>query len=135
MRKFGATCVAAGIYFTLPFVPTRLNTADDPTRDREVRQAWSIPRLGGLSNEDIQCLRSLPKLRRWASNWVRLVCGLYGFHGLEVFSQTGRLHGLPWLPVPRSSSLPAAYSPPGSTRLLFDLLNCCDFCGFNLRYL
>ena len=34
--RYGVLCIAGGLYFSLPFVPTRLNTSDDPTRDRPV---------------------------------------------------------------------------------------------------
>ena len=37
LRRFNAICVAAALYFNIPFCPTRLNIADDPTRDRPLR--------------------------------------------------------------------------------------------------
>ena len=78
LRRFCAISVACGLYFSVPFVPTRLNVADDPTRSVPLRQA-----SGGLCPFDwernaLYDLAMLPKLRRWASNWVRLILSLCG---------------------------------------------------------
>ena len=96
IKRFGATCVAAGLYFTLPFVPTRLNTSDDPTRDREVRSAWRTCCLDELTEEDCHALCTMPKLRRWASNWLRVVLCILDFRGAALVSPHRRLHGLQW---------------------------------------
>ena len=78
LRRFCAISVACGLYFSVPFVPTRLNVADDPTRSVPLRAA-----SGALSPFDwdvnaVYDLACLPKLRRWASNWVRLILSLCG---------------------------------------------------------
>ena len=38
LRCLNANMVASSIFMCIPFVPTRLNPADDPTRDRSVRK-------------------------------------------------------------------------------------------------
>ncbi len=37
LRRYNALCVAGGLYINVPFVPTRLNCSDDPTRDTPLR--------------------------------------------------------------------------------------------------
>ena len=78
LKKLGALAVGGGIYPILVFSPTRLNPADDPTRQKEIRgpvvglsivdwnqdEAWQAVSFGGL--------------KRFASNWCRLVVGLLG---------------------------------------------------------
>ena len=44
LRRLGATSISGGVYISTPFVPTRLNAADDPTRGAEIRKP--IPSLG-----------------------------------------------------------------------------------------
>ena len=78
LRRFCATCVAAFLFFAVPFVPTRLNPADDPTRDAPVRSSSGSFDLVDWTLEDVQALCCLPRLRRWASNWVRLTLSLRG---------------------------------------------------------
>ena len=78
LRRFASTCVASALYFCSPFVPTRLNASDDPTRDVPTRQASSSFVISDWSDEDLSRLLSLPKLRRWISNWVRLTLSLCG---------------------------------------------------------
>ena len=73
LRKLGALCVGAGLYFSLPFVPTRLNSSDDPTRGESLRERCEGLDLDSWSLAELYKLSQLPKLRRWASNWVRLV--------------------------------------------------------------
>lgn len=64
---------AADMYLSVPFVPTRLNGADDPTRDTPLR----TPEPSLLDHEwalsDIHKLGSHKPLRRWVSNWSRIV--------------------------------------------------------------
>ena len=38
LRRPNAHMIAASIFMCIPFVPTRLNPSDDPTRDRAVRE-------------------------------------------------------------------------------------------------
>ena len=94
--KYNAICLAGGLYFTLPFVPTGMNTSDDPTRGREVRSPGSNLNIADLDKEQIRALLAVPPLRRWASNWVRFVFGLTGFSLLDFQSPGRRNHGLAW---------------------------------------
>ena len=78
VRKHTALCVSAGLYFSIPYVPTRSNASDDPTRDRAVRENSSSIIDESWSREEIFDLASLPKVRRWAANWMRLVIAVLG---------------------------------------------------------
>ena len=82
LRRFNALCVAGVLYINVPFVPTRLNCADDPTRDAPLRSASSFD-ISEWDRADWYRLASLPKLRRWCSNWIRLVLALVGPGGLR----------------------------------------------------
>ena len=72
IARFGAVCVAAGLYFCLPFCPTRLNPADDPTRDVPIREGRESLSALSLSLMELYQLSKCRGLRRWAANWVRL---------------------------------------------------------------
>lgn len=83
LRRFNSICVAAALYFHIPFCPTRLNAADDPTRDRQLRLSSPGIGLSGLSRDELFDLFLHPKLKRWASNWTRLVLRVYGLDCLS----------------------------------------------------
>ena len=72
LRRVNAGLVAFGVYMVVPFCPTRHNTADDPTRDVELRSSCRGFGWEKMSAEDLVQLASFPPLRRWASNWLRL---------------------------------------------------------------
>ena len=80
LMKLNATMVAAGLYMHTPFCPTRLNVSDDPTRDVQLRPPASGLPISSLSREDLFRLATLPKLRRWAANWCRLLLRVAGLH-------------------------------------------------------
>ena len=112
LRRVGALCVAAGIYLNIPYSPTRLNVADDPTRDRTPRPAGSSLELCGWTRDEIFDLAALPKLKRWASNWVRLVLLTLGpqtlkLHDRSLFRQ-GEVRPAAW------------FNPWGNTNMKFD---------------
>lgn len=58
--------------------PTRLNVSDDPTRSVVLRSSSGSFDVSDWSDADLYRLAALPKLRRWASNWVRLLLSLCG---------------------------------------------------------
>ena len=103
LYRYNAVCLAGGLYFTLPYVPTRLNTSDDPTRDRAVRQSTSSIGIASASSDQARALLSLPPLRRWASNWVRVTLGLYGFGLLDFRHHGCRHHAIEWTSLGVSS--------------------------------
>ena len=110
LRRFCAVSVAAFLFFCTPFVPTRLNASDDPTRDVQIRSPSGVFTFSGWSQSDLGRLVGLPRLRRWASNWVRLVLSLCGPAPLYLsdrglFRQSFLAHGS--VKVPRSTCLPA----------------------------
>ena len=73
LRQICVLMIVGGLYGVTPFVPTRLNVADDPTRDRQPRPP--CPGLGSRSwsRSQLFALARLPLLKRSYSNWTRLV--------------------------------------------------------------
>ena len=70
--------VASGLHMVNPFCPTRLNCADDPTRDTPLRQPVQGFSWSNLSLQELWAIASLRLTKRWASNWIRLVLLLLG---------------------------------------------------------
>ena len=77
--------LARDIYMGWLFAPTRLNTADDPTRDVPVRKAFGLVLSDYLPQSDLQLLHSRA-VSRFAANWIRLVLLVYLVHGSEASS-------------------------------------------------
>ena len=83
LRRFNALCVAGGLYVNVPFVPTRLNVSDDPSRDAPLRSPSGSFDISEWDRADWYRVAEVPKLRRWCSNWVRLILSLVGPIGLR----------------------------------------------------
>ena len=93
LRRVNAHMIASSIFLFLPFCPTRLNPSDDPTRDKKVRDPIPGVNLDQWDDAQLFDLIALPKTRRWASNWVRLVLKMLGpqviyLHRRDLFRQT-----------------------------------------------
>ena len=78
LNKIGSCIVACGLQLAVPFCPTRLNPADDPTRGKEVRSSSTSLGVAGWDLDDAYDLAESKTLRRWASNWVRLMLLILG---------------------------------------------------------
>ena len=78
LRKICSTMIAADLYVTIPYVPTRLNCADDPTRLHEVRPPTRGLDLHFWAEEDVFELASRGGLRKSYANWGCLILGLLG---------------------------------------------------------
>lgn len=76
--RLAALAIAGGIYMVFGFLPTRWNPADDPTRDTVIRGSVPGLNLDSWFPANIFRLSALPRLRRWASSWARLVMLLCG---------------------------------------------------------
>ena len=105
LRRFNAISVAAGLYWTLPYCPTRWNPSDDPTRDKELRESIPDDILADLPLDLVYELSSLPKTKRWASHWVRIVILLCGpivlfLRDRSLYRRTWRTHGVGLPPDP-----------------------------------
>ena len=92
LRRVTALCLAAGIYLHVAYIPTRLNCADDPTRSCVLRSPGESFDLDSWSTDELFALGTFNKLRKWASNWVRLMLRLLGpqvlsFHDRSMFRQ------------------------------------------------
>ena len=94
LRRFCSICVAAGLYFTTPYCPTRLNTSDDPTRGRPIRDRQPDAWLSEWSPEDLYRLATKQTLRRWASNWCSLIIKLLGSK-VVYFNDRSLFRGFP----------------------------------------
>ncbi|CAE7435814.1 unnamed protein product [Symbiodinium microadriaticum] len=69
LRQVGATLVAGGLYPAWHYAPTRLNPADDPTRDQPCRSAAGLQLAGLCSPQLLVVFSGLTKPR---ANWLRL---------------------------------------------------------------
>eukprot|EP00438_Fugacium_kawagutii_P011579 Skav215976 [mRNA] locus=scaffold1856:11743:18721:+ [translate_table: standard] len=76
LRKICAVLVAAGVYITVPYVPTRLNVADDPTREVELRQM--LQEKIQLTKDEMFDMACSKGFRRWAANWARMMVLILG---------------------------------------------------------
>ena len=126
MRRAGAVCVASDLYPGWFYCPTRLNTADDPTRDHPLRLPLRHSLIKAGIPLDLLRRLNLCGLRRFAANWIRLI--LLATYGLQpvagscvpqaawswtcfdfgwvpglVFSQSGWTSG--WWPFARDDEL------------------------------
>lgn len=111
LRRVNARVVAAAIYYTLPYVPTRWNASDDPTRDVLLRAPSGSLALDDWAEEDPYNLAELPALKKWASLWVRLTLRLLGPLSLRLadrswFRQKQQFHsGFQYKQIEFDSSL------------------------------
>ena len=72
----GQSCalqLAAGTYCAEAFAPTRLNIADDPTRDAPLREPEGMPLSKTLPEEVLAELAQV-RVKRFLANWLRLAC-------------------------------------------------------------
>ena len=97
LRKSAALQISGGLYPSLGFAPTRLNTADDPTRDAKLRPSCASSCLQALDPHTLQRLHAL-QLSRPTAGWVRL-CLLLGFlprtEGLSAVGSSPHMIALP----------------------------------------
>eukprot|EP00435_Cladocopium_sp_Y103_P050885 s1879_g15.t1 len=78
LRRVCATCIASALYMTIPFVPTRWNPSDDPTRDVPLRASCTGLNLETWTEAELYGLSELPKTKKWASLWMRMVLRMLG---------------------------------------------------------
>ena len=71
LKRACALQIACGLFPSWGFAPTRLNVADDPTRDVEPRSPWKHSLLGKFGLVELALLH-MKGLRRFAANWLRL---------------------------------------------------------------
>ncbi|CAE7242937.1 unnamed protein product [Symbiodinium sp. CCMP2592] len=88
-RRASMICLAAGIYPGSMYTPTRLMPADHPTRDNDIPPP--VPGLGPAfwTFEAVKQDTVRPRLRRWASSWVRLALLLRPCLGLLAPESVG----------------------------------------------
>eukprot|EP00438_Fugacium_kawagutii_P018756 Skav204395 [mRNA] locus=scaffold2947:164542:176525:+ [translate_table: standard] len=86
LKKSAALQLAGGLYPAMNFAPTRLNTADAPSRDKEFH-AMNMHSIASLA--DVKTLQKVHAvcLSRVAANWIRLVL---------LLVHLDCVHGLSW---------------------------------------
>eukprot|EP00435_Cladocopium_sp_Y103_P039758 s1997_g10.t1 len=82
LKRACAWCICFDLYPAWPYSPTRLNAADDPTRDVALREppGLSLVKLAGLES----LTGAMHGLRRFAANWIRLAILLVCTHPSEA---------------------------------------------------
>lgn len=78
IRRAGMIAIAGSLYPSFHFCPTRLNSSDNPTRDNELPSSQCASFTAGKDLETLAGLSKIAGLRRFASNWARLVLLLLG---------------------------------------------------------
>ncbi len=78
LRRIFSMMVAADFYVVLPYTPTRLNVADDPTREASIRQPIGSSVIEEWDEDSWMRLSILPRLRKPWSNWAGLILKLRG---------------------------------------------------------
>lgn len=123
--RLAALAIAGGICIHgLWILPTRWNPANDPTMDTVIRGSVPGLNLDSWFPADIFRLSALPRLRRWASSWARLVMLLSGPDVLSLADQN--LYRCPRFPYGLSSSCSGNYLAPASS---MDFDSTCGFPG------
>ena len=81
--RLAAMSVVGGLYLVFGFVPTRLNIADDPTRDVALRDPIPGMDVATWDRSDVFRLACFPRLKRAFSNLVRLLLRSIGSPALS----------------------------------------------------
>ena len=78
LRRYNSICIAGDLYVTTPYCPTRLNVADDPTRDRPPREP--VRGCGSLlwSTDELFDFAELGSMNRCCANWAMMVIAVLG---------------------------------------------------------
>ena len=93
LKRAAALQVAGGLYPAIQFGPTRLNVADDPTREADLRNPHPHSILDRFSRSDLYAASSFRCLTRPLANWLRLARLLIGFR--SSYPVSGFLRSLP----------------------------------------
>ena len=138
LRRFCATLLAGDLYFTTPYLPTRLNPADDPTREKSIRQALPGLGLDDWEPEEVYALSRLSLRRRWAANWTILVLKLIGKECLHFqHSSAFRFRISTYFPAHSNPSHPmdfdATLGYPGEGPCLLGFRSCSHSGGSTTR--
>ena len=78
LRRYNSICISGDLYVTTPYCPTRLNVADDPTRERAPRDPIRGCGSRLWRNEELFDLSALGNMNRCFSNWAMMVIAVLG---------------------------------------------------------
>lgn len=73
LKQSASLSVAYGLYMAGRFAPTRMMPADHPSRGQQIPPPVQHSVTRALDLPELGFLVSLPRLKRWISNWSRLV--------------------------------------------------------------
>ena len=119
LKRSTALQLSFGLSPATAFGPTRLNIADDPTRDAPLRDACPRSILACLS--DLFLLSTFNKLTRSSANWLRLSCLPVGFRCRTPVGVFLRCRTLPFRHTnPLPASAPASAKHPTSSQPCMD---------------
>ena len=105
LQQSAAISTTYGLYMAGHFAPTRMMPADHPTRDRSIPPPIPNSVVRDMSASEIITLLTLPKIRRWVSNWSRLVLLLSPqLLGFLSEPESKRAYPVSYLPDPSSFS-------------------------------
>ena len=82
LRRAASISVASGLYGSFGFAPTRLNTADDPSREKEIRPSSELSISDCLPAESLQKVHSF-QFSRPVAGWIRLFVLVSSFQCAE----------------------------------------------------
>ncbi len=98
LKQASSLCIGYGLYPSGRFVPTRLNPADHPTRDHVIPDPSPLSLLDSCCPVALSWICSLPRQRRWAANWIRLVLLVLPVYlSLIASSDAIRRHAYSWV--------------------------------------
>ena len=101
LKQASSLCIGYGLYPAGRFAPTRWNPADHPTRDNPIPDPVPSSLLSLVDSLSLSWICSLPKLRRWAAGWARLVLLLSpGLLHLRSSPDSLRRHAPVWISHP-----------------------------------
>ena len=109
LRKAGALTTAYGLYPAGRFAPTRMNPADAPTRSRAIEDAQPLSICGCLGSLGRHWISSKPRLKRWASNWVRITILLIPAYFDSRWEEGWRTHRSVWTIPSEQLPLPSRF--------------------------
>lgn len=77
LKRISSLSVAYRLYGHGRFAPTRINPADAPTRRYKIPPPVPSSVLRGREVEEVAWILGLPRVRRWAANWMRFALVAY----------------------------------------------------------
>lgn len=98
LKKSSSICIGYGLYPAGRFAPTRWNPSDHPTRDTSLPDPVPSSLVELCCPAALSWICSLPRQRRWAANWIRLVLLISpGYLEFVASTEACRRHAYHWI--------------------------------------